>query len=74
MHNQSSLMKNVLKLSYVKVIRVYNNGIKTKRDKMESLGLAKVYGQMREIFKSGNKYYYFSQGRKFPITLNKIEF
>ena len=41
---------------------------------MESLGLAKVYGQMREVFKNVNRYYYFSQGRKFPITLNKIEF
>ena len=35
MHNQSTLTQNVLKLSYVKVIRVYNNGIKTKGDKMK---------------------------------------
>jgi len=36
LHNQSTLTQNVLKLSYVKVIWVYNNGIKTKGDKMIS--------------------------------------
>ena len=41
---------------------------------MESLGIAKVYGQTREIFKKGNRYYYRTQDRKFPIKFDKIEF
>ena len=41
---------------------------------MESLGLAKVYGQTREIFKKGNRYYYRNKDRKFPIKFENIEF
>ena len=47
MHNQSKLTQNVLKLSYVKVIRVYDNGIKTKGDKMKKIKLSKFEKQSK---------------------------
>ena len=37
----------MLKLSYVKVIRVYNNGTKTKGDKMKKIKLSKFEKQSK---------------------------